>query len=198
MLNYKKTEVCALLWNCYSILLHCIHFTLLAFCFSLFPVVCWGNFVFKFIFPPKCFIYDLSLPKPCPLKITPMTFVFLSECSNVHFYSFIFHSCHSVIHRISWLFRQTCFALHAFAATVCVVTLLLLELLLAWTVWWLKMGDGERKKWVRKGDWRDWRKERSGDTEPENAEWWHSFSSHIQLLNYKIGVFILYCTTANS
>lgn len=124
MLNYKKTEVCALIWDCYSILLHCIHFTLLAFCFSLLPVVCWGNFVFKFIFPPKCFIYDLSLPKPCPLKITPMTFVFLSECSNVHFYSLIFHSCHSVIHRISWLFRQTCFALHALAATVCVVTLL--------------------------------------------------------------------------
>lgn len=45
----------------YFILLHCIRFTILAFCFILLPVEWWGNFVLKFIFSPKCFIYNLSL-----------------------------------------------------------------------------------------------------------------------------------------
>lgn len=147
MLNYKKTEACALTWDCYSILLHCIHFTILAFCFILLPVECWGNFVFKFIFPPKCFIYDLSLPQPCPLKITPMIFCFsqrMFKCTfllpHIPFLSF----CHSqnILTLSPNLFCFTYVCCHCMCSNF---TVKLLELCVGWR--WETAR--ERSEWER-------------------------------------------------
>lgn len=99
--------------------------------------------------------------------------------------------CHSqnILTLSSNLLCFTCVCCHCMCSNF---TLKWLELCGCWR-WEMAR---ERSEWEREIEEIE---ERKGvETEPENAEWWHSFSSHIQLLNYKIEVFILYCTTENS